>query len=216
MTGNEITLILRKFLMRRGVEAKEMHFIVNGELLDLYNDVAKDLVLQSNLLNNTLKKIFTGINIQLEGIVTSVESFLYGVVGGRDTKWALADDNIIVLPERVTNISIEVYYSRLPSPMLDMDDEIDLPGKVVNYFIELVKAKAVYEFASGDLEAYENLLIKYVSDINRTVAIRGLGKVRRYWLGLPGDGNYFEIVDNEATPDNVVRDGSTGEWVFVD
>jgi len=214
MTGNELTAVLQKFLMRR-LDPKVLSLIDDPELIELYNFVGRDFVLSANLLNDKYSQTFSGRNIALKPEITAVQSFLH--VGGNFTQqeWAIAEDHIIVLKLEVNNIPIQIFYSRLPAPIQDLDDEIDIPAKYEKELIELVKVRALYDFANGSIADYESLVQKYVDNAVGTAEISGLGKPRKYWLGLPGDDNYYEISDKKVTQENIIRDGTTGEWVFV-
>ena len=214
MTGNELTTTLKKFLVRK-ISPKILALIDDAELIELYNVVARDFVLSANLLNDKYSQVFSGINIELKPEITAVQSFLH--VGGAFTQqeWAIAEDHIIVLKLEVSNIPIQIFYSRLPSPLQDLDDEIDVPIKYNKELIELVKAKVLYDFADGNIADYETLLQRYTDDVRRSDSLYGLGKPRKYWMGLPGDDSYYEIVDKKVTRENIIRDVNDGLWKFI-
>ena len=221
ITGNDVNTRLQKFLLRR-IEPSKLKFITDDELLAMYNEVCKAYVDGAEMLVGKFNQDVTDDSIELESDVISVLSFIcedstINTGSGESTignQSYVRVDEFLVLRYEIENTACKIFYTRSPNELIVASDPFDIPAKAESNLMELIKAKAVYEFAEGNLADYEGLLQKYIADyILTTAPFRLTGGVRRNWIGA--DDNYYEIYDKEEGQENVVKSVTDGKWHWV-
>lgn len=214
---------LRPFLQRR-IEPDDIDTFMAEDLLDFQNEAMHDLNESAQLrIERYYKKTGTDnsedaekFNYKLQGIISKLFYFKFEDDDWRTQEYAITEDRI-VLKNASSGSQMDILYLRRCEELDAGTDEVDLPDEILPEYLEVVKAKILYEHGMSTLQDYltvvDRMGMKADQKVDRPKAVAG--NILRNWFDQKGDDHTYVITDQKISIDNFVVDG-LGNYSHVD